>query len=147
MEENKVEEQRFDPKEVERQMVQEELDRRNKEPDPLEIASMMLTLYTPRFCALVDQLSSRQLKRLVKALVEYPVGREYSHRDKLEAEAAAIGHNLLDAKAALLFATYHEHRDEIIRQAEEAQATADNVEIETVFGNNEETKTEGSNNG
>ena len=38
---------------IEQQMVKEEQDRLNKEPDQEELACMMLKLYTPRFNALI----------------------------------------------------------------------------------------------
>jgi hypothetical protein len=121
---------KLDPAEVEKTMVEREL-KRSEEIEPVELASMMLTLYTPRFCSLVDQLSSRQLRRLTKSIVEFPVGKTYKHNDPIEAEAFAIGKNLLDAKYVLVANTYNENREKILQQAAEAAA---NTTIETVQG-------------
>jgi len=107
------------PAEVEAAMLKEE-QAKAEEPDNVEMASMMLTLYTPRFCRLVDSLSQRQLRRLTKSLVEYPVGKEYTHNDKLEAEAFHLGKNLLDAKMVLILDTYSSRGEEIINKAAEA---------------------------
>lgn len=107
------------PAEVEAAMLKEEQAKAEK-AEPAEIASMMLTLYTPRFCALVDQLSNRALKRLTKSLVEYPLGKSYQHTEKLEAEAFHLGKNLLDAKMVLIYDTYSSRQEEIVAKANEA---------------------------
>lgn len=126
--------QKIDPVALEQAMVAQE-QKRTQEADPQEVASMMLSLYIPRFNALVDKLSSRQLRRLTKSLMEYPVGKTYTHTDPLEKEAAAIGNGLMDAKLLLITHTYHENRDRIMKEVE---ATP----IETVF-NEEEGKQDG----
>lgn len=128
-----------DPVEVERQMVEEERKRLEAEPDPVEIASMMLTLYTPRFCAQVDTLSNRQLRRLIKSLVEFPVGREYKHTNAVERECFGIGKNLMDAKYVLIANTYNENREQIMAEARKAAA-----ETQTEFTNNEQATNEGN---
>lgn len=110
-----------DPAEVEKVTIDREL-KVQEEVDPVEIASMMLTLYTPRFCALVDKLSSRQLKRVTKSLVEFPVGKTYVHRDPVEAECFAVGKNLMDAKYVLIADTYSVNREKIIEEAARAAA-------------------------
>lgn len=131
----------IDPVELEKKMVEKEL-KRQEEIDPVEIASMMLTLYTPRFTALVDKLSVRQLRRVTKSIVEYPVGRTYKHTDKVESEVFALGKSLLDAKYVLVANTYSENREKIFQQAAEAAA---NTTIETQFG--EQVTEEGKDNG
>lgn len=131
-----------DAVEVEKQLLEEERKRLEAEPDPVEIASMMLTLYTPRFNAQVDRLSNRQLRRLIKSLVEFPVGKTYKHTDSLERECFGIGKNLMDAKYVLIANTYNEHRDTIMAEARKAAA-----ETQTEFNNEQPVTNEGSNNG
>lgn len=121
---------KLDPAEVERIMLERE-QKKSEEIEPSELASMMLTLYTPRFCYLVDKLSSRQLRRVTKSIVEYPIGNVYKHTDELEKECFAIGKNLLDAKYVLVADTYNNNREKILQQAAEA---ASNASIETVYG-------------
>lgn len=142
MEENKVTEEvkQIDPVELEKAMLEAER-RKQEQIDPVEMASMMLTIYTPRYHALVDKLSARQLRRLNKSLVEFPLGKNYKHVDPTEAEAFAIGKNLLDAKYVLVANTYNENRELILKQSAEA---AGNTAFETVYGEQaEEVKTEG----
>jgi hypothetical protein len=140
-EEAKIE-KAVDAAEVEKQLIEEERKRLEAEPDPVEIASMMLTLYTPRFSASVDRLSNRQLRRLIKSLVEFPVGKTYRHTDALERECFGIGKNLMDAKYVLIANTYNEHRDEIMAEARKAAA-----ETQTEFNNEQQVTNEGNENG
>jgi deoxyribose-phosphate aldolase len=111
-----------DAKEVEARMVEEEKKRLAQEPDQEEVACMMLKLYTPRFHGLIDQLSNRQLRRVIKALIDFPLGKEYTHITALEKETVAVGQGLMDAKMVLVVKTYHDHKDEIIAGAEKATA-------------------------
>ena len=122
-----------DPVALEAQLVQEEQERLNKPADEEEIACMMLKLYTPRFNGLVDKLSNRELKRVIKALVEFPLGKAYKHIGQEEKEAFSIGQGLMDAKMVLMVKTYYDNKDQIIEMAAEAAKTAT-----FEFGNNEE---------
>jgi len=111
----------LDPVEVEKKLLAEEEAKFAKpQHDDAEIASMMLSLYTPRFNMLVDKLSNRELKRLIKALVEFPLGKTYKHVSKEENEAFMIGQGLMDAKMVLVVKTYSENKDKIIAMADEA---------------------------
>lgn len=113
-----------DPDLLEKKLLAEEAARRNKAVDPEEMACMMLKLYTPRFNKLVDGLPKRACSRLIKALVEYPLGKEYHHTTDKEAEAFSIGSALMDAKMVLIVKTYHDNRDTINELVEEAAANA-----------------------
>lgn len=117
-------EQVVDPAALEAQLVQEEQERLNKPANDEEIACMMLKLYTPKFNQLVDKLSNRELKRVIKALVEFPLGKSYKHIGKEEKEAFAIGQGLMDAKMLLMVKTYYENKDQIIEMAAEAAKSA-----------------------
>ena len=71
--------------------------------DPAEVAAQLYTLYLPRFLGIVDTLSNKQLKKLIKALIETPLMEEqpkFSTQD--EKTAFAIGDELLQAKMALV---------------------------------------------
>lgn len=112
-----------DPVTTEKEMVAEEK-KRQEERDPAEVASMLLTIYTPRFKMMVSKLSNRQLRRLINSLVEYPL-KEYEHKDKMEHECFLIGCGLLDAKFSLIQYTYNENAEKIRADAEAARAAAD----------------------
>lgn len=128
----------MDPVALEKQLVAEEQARLNADPDQEELACMMLKIYTPRFNNLIDQLSNRQLRRVIKSLVEFPLGKDYNHKDKTEAEAFMVGQGLLDAKMVLVIKTYNDHKDEILEGA--AREAAKNVTLE--FGDKAEVTNE-----
>jgi hypothetical protein len=98
------------------------------EMDPVEIAARMLTVYTPRFNMLVDKLSSRQLKRVTKSIVEFPLGKTYRHTDELEKEVFAIGNALLDAKYVMIAQTYSDNRERILNEAAKAASNEEGKE-------------------
>lgn len=131
----------IDPDAFEKKLVEEELARLNKQPDPEEIACMMIKLYTPRVNQLVDQLSNRELKRLIKGLIAFPLGKDYHGVSKLEKEAFMVANSIMDAKMVLVTKTYQDHHEEIIQLAAEANknATLEYGSVEPV-GNNEETE-------
>jgi hypothetical protein len=118
-----------DPLAIEQQMVAEEQARLTAEPDQEEIACMMLKLYTPRFEKLVDELSNRSLRRLIKGLVEFPLGKTYNPSQKDEAQAFSIGQGLMDAKMVLVIKTYNDNKEHIIEAAAMAAATQTTVEF------------------
>lgn len=106
-------------KSVETELLEREA-QKQKEVDPVEIAARMLTVYTPRFNLLVDKLSVRQLKRVTKSIVEFPVGKTYKHTDPIEQEVFAIGKALLDAKYVMIAQTYSDNRERILAEAAKA---------------------------
>ena len=66
--------------------------------DPAEVAAQLYSLYLPRFLGIVDTLSNKQLKRLIRALIETPLMEQqpkFSTED--EKVAFAIGDELLQA--------------------------------------------------
>jgi hypothetical protein len=128
-----------DPVLLEQTLLKAE-DKPSGEIDPVEMASMILTLYTPRFHQLVDGLSGRQLKRVLKSIVEYPVGQDYKHPSKEEKEVFALGTNLMDAKQVLVINTYNENREQIMAQAADARKLADEATKNMVIEHNNEEK-------
>lgn len=127
-----------DPAELEKQMVEEE--KKRLEPDQEEIACMMIKIYTPRFERLVDQMSNRQLRRVMKSLIAFPLGEAYNHKEGIEAEAFKIGVGLKDAQTVLVLKTYSDNREKIDALVQESRA---NTTIE--FNSPENKVKEGSN--
>lgn len=104
--------------------------------DPVELASMMIQVYTPRFRSQVDRLSNNQLRRVLKSIVEHPIGKDYTHNNPVEKEVFALGSRLQDAKYVLIADTYANNRERILSEAAKAAAAA-----------GEEQKKEETNNG
>lgn len=75
--------------------------------NPNEMAATLLHLYTPKFLAGVDTLSSNALRRVLKRLVTYPLNEKaYKPTSTGEANVFAIGDRLLEAKFLLQMANY-----------------------------------------
>jgi hypothetical protein len=76
--------------------------------DPAEMASTMLYLYTPKFNAAVDKLSSNALRRVLKKLVSYPLNeKDYKATSQGELDVFAVGDRLLEAKFLLIMDNYN----------------------------------------
>lgn len=107
--------------EVEKAMLANES---NSTTNPEELASTMFAMYFPRYVANVDQLSSNSLRRLVKALVGYPL-EDFTVKssNKLESEAFAIGRALLDAKMMMIFQTYSNNLETLQEAANSSEDT------------------------
>lgn len=98
--------------------------------DPAEVAAQLYTLYLPRFLGIIDTLSNKQLKRLIKALIETPLMEEqpkFSTQD--EKTAFAIGDELLQAKMALVISALF--GDVAMKQLEASQTTNEETKEET----------------
>ena len=107
---------------VEKEILKEEAAKAEK-ADPLEIAATMFGIYFPRFCSKIDKLSSRALRRVIKAIVETPLNQvPYNPKDKDEKEAFAIAKGLMDAKMVMIFDTYSQNSEKILKEAAEASA-------------------------
>ncbi|NDD84121.1 hypothetical protein EBZ38_07585 [bacterium] len=73
-----------------------------------ETAANMFGLYTPRFEQLIKNLSTGQLRRLLNALVQYPLNDKIFVDDSSQylKEAFSMGQGLLEAKWLMIFNSY-----------------------------------------
>lgn len=126
---------------LEAELLEAERKRREAEPDQEEIACMMIKLYTPRFYKLVDSLSARECRRVLKSLMTYPLGKDIKHKSGKEEEAFAVGQGLNDARMVLVIKTYNDNKETILEMAAEA---AKNTEI--TFGDKNEQPEQSANN-
>ena len=75
--------------------------------DPMEMASTMLYLYTPKFQQAVMKLSSNALRRVLMKLVSYPLNEKaYKATSQLEQDAFNVGDRLLESKFLMIMSTY-----------------------------------------
>lgn len=118
-------------KELEAELLAKEQERL-VEGDPVELAAQMFTIYFPKFVYLVNKLSSRSLKRLIRSLVEYPLGQtDPKQTTPEEAEAFVIGRGLMDSKMVMIYNTYAENAAKI-----EAESEKQIKEMEKANGEN-----------
>lgn len=128
------------PAELEKAMVEKASARAE---DPEEIAATLFTLYLPRFHALVDGLSNKALRRLIKAIIEHPIeDKPYYIKEQSEKEAFAIANALLDSKYVMIFNAYSSGLDTLVKASEDQATEVSNNDL-----GNTENKNEGVNNG
>lgn len=89
-----------------------------EEIDVVGISSTLFGLYHPQFEKLVDSLSTNGVRRLLKALVAYPLEERYI-KGSSENEKAAfqIGRRLLEANFLLTMDTYVNNAEELLAVA------------------------------
>lgn len=94
-----------------------------------DVAAQLFALYHPLFTQHVAKLSNRQLRRLINALVKFPVEMEnYAPTKEVEKNAFLIGDRLLQSKYVMMIFT--------------AQQSMDQVKLEDVVNKPEEQKEE-----
>ena len=106
--------------EIERQVIQEQLAQNQTAYDPVEAAARVFTIYLPQYKQLVRNMSNRQMRRLLQALIEVPLQkRDYRHPTAEEKAAFVIGDRLLQAKWTMVTHTLIErmHREAQAQQA------------------------------
>jgi hypothetical protein len=70
---------------------------------PFEAAATMFGLYRPKFEELVKTLSTGELRRVLNALVQYPLNeREFINEAQRVRDTFAVGQSLLEAKWLML---------------------------------------------
>lgn len=91
--------------------------------DPAEAAAKVLHQLESRFENLISGLSSRQLRRCMKAIVMAPFIQGYKPSDKLEKEAFMVGDSMMQAKMVLLTHLQIEEMENEKKAAEEKVET------------------------
>lgn len=127
---------------------QQAVDQFNKDYDPALAPSSLFGLYAPHFFSLVDGLSNKQLRRLVKALVVYPLEPIKPNKNNdAEVKAYNIGDRMLQAKYLMILYTAHEAQEKQKAEAEArriaAEAVAQEEQVSVPEQNNNEVNTNG----
>lgn len=66
---------------------------------PEDVSAQFFFLYHPKFSARLNKLSSRQLRRIINALVKFPLEKDdYDPKNEDEREAFMLGDRLLTSK-------------------------------------------------
>lgn len=103
------------PADVERVMIEREKQLLEKPGEhPEEVAATLFAMWLPKYCAGVDKLSSNALRRLCKALVEFPLNDSpYNHSSQLERDTFNTGMRLLESKYVMIFHTFSQNIEKI----------------------------------
>jgi hypothetical protein len=90
--------------------------------DPMEMASTLLYMYTPKFNAAVDKLSSNALRRVLKRLVSYPLNEKaYAATSQAEQDVFNVGDRLLEAKFIMITQTYTDIIEQEMKKEEQGE--------------------------
>ena len=117
LEETTVQEEKFDAKEIERQMIEAA---QNRAADPAESAAMVYTMYRPEFAKRAAKLSSRAKSRLIAMLTQYPLnGNDIKFSSELEKEAYFFADSMIQAKFVLLMDSYKNSADALVQAQDE----------------------------
>lgn len=112
-----TEETTFDPKEVERQMIEAA---QARSEDPAESAAMVYTMYRPEFLKRARKLSARARSRVLEMLVQYPLnGDTIKFTSELEKEVYFLADSMIQAKFVLMLDTYKAGANELVQAQDE----------------------------
>lgn len=99
--------------------------------DPMSAPATLFGLYGVHLFRFVDSMSNKQLKRLIKVLVTYPLEDiKINKKNALEYEAYKIADRMLQSKYLMQLIVYHEE-EEKRRQALAQQASGNAEKTET----------------
>ena len=100
---------KFDPKEVEAQLVKMAQDRAE---DPVETAAQAYRMYLPYYRANLPKMSTRALRRIIKFIVEYPLEKaDIGAANAYEREMMELINTLVQAKFVMILATFNNNAD------------------------------------
>ena len=117
---------KVDAKKIEQDMLQAA---ENRAVDPAESAAMVFHMYKPEVMKRLPLLSSKQMRRLLRKLIEYPLNEnELKSFSKIEGEFFLLADAMLQSKFIMMQQTYMESADELVKAQDE------------VFKNNTETE-------
>lgn len=113
------------PEEITKQIELEQM----AQVSPIEAASTAFGMYYPKYCAAVDKLSAKSLRRLVKAIVGYPLEEvKLSMKNPEEMQVFYVAEELMKAKTVLFIDSMYQQQIETQKQLAETQAQADATE-------------------
>lgn len=129
-----IEVSKANAKKIEQDMLQAA---ENRAVDPGESAAMVFHMYKPEVLKRLPLLSSKQMRRLLRKLIEYPLNEnELKGFSKLENEFFLLSDAMLQSKFIMMQQTYMESAEELIK-AQDAMFKGE-ISEEVEFGTVEE---------
>jgi len=125
--------------EIETDLLAKKFEEQASNVPPEETAAKLWTLYWPLYRSAVNNMSNKQMRRVMKALIEVPLNsKEYKLMSKEEKQVFAIGTNLLEAKWQMMLHTLSKHHQKILDdEAAKAVAPQETPVLEVKQENNE----------
>src|ERR1041385_8941355 len=106
--------------EIEQQQIQAAANR-----DPLESATLLFTLYYPRFCAALDTLPAKSVRRLIRAIIGVPLAEATPNLKRPEERTAyAIAERLKEANLIITLDTLYKHQQELKKLDDSTESPA-----------------------
>lgn len=117
---------KYDPNKIEEEMILEEL---NKEQNPREMAKLGLEVYYPELCRLIKEFHARELRDLIKCMIEYPYHeRHLVDKSSRFKEAVGIANFVVDAKFTLITSEYVTEENKENDNGENSESRSSNEE-------------------
>lgn len=102
---------------VEKETIQQQVNNNNTPMRQEDVAATVFHKYIEPFKDMVSKLSSKQLRRVIKYLVEYPIEEQKIRLPSNEEKATFyFGEQLLMAKMIMMYHTAEEVRRESVRK-------------------------------
>ena len=102
-----------------------------KSETPFEAAATLFGLYAPKFEQQLKQLTTGELRRVLNALVQYPLNEKEFLTDSQRVRTAfAIGQALLEAKWVMIMQSVMDQEQQKLRENEESETTNEEVKEE-----------------
>jgi hypothetical protein len=102
---------KFDPKEIEEQLVKMAQERSE---DPTETAAQAYRMYLPYFEKNLSKISTRGLRRVINFLVKYPLEVEsIKSANEFEREFMHLTNTLIEAKLIMIMDTYRLNAEQL----------------------------------
>ena len=99
-----------------------ELEEAEQKFDPMMAPAGMFGLYLPKFIEKIDTLSNKSLRRVMRALVAYPLEELHPHKNNPdEVFAYKVGEKLQEAKYIMILHTAVQHQMELEQKKMEEQ--------------------------
>lgn len=101
-----------------------------KSETPFEAAATLFGLYAPKFEQHLKELTTGELRRVLNALVQYPLNEKEFLTDSQRVRTAfALGQALLEAKWVMIMQSVMD-QEQTLRESEETQTTNEEVKEE-----------------
>lgn len=100
--------------------------------DPVEMAATLYSLYLPKVLPLIDALSGKAAKRILKhILVDKLIDNDLTHPTEAEKNAFLISDRLLESKYVMILHTFAEAAMSELKQKAEQEETKENKDGQT----------------
>lgn len=116
-----------DAKKIENDMLQAA---ENRAVDPGESAAMVFHMYKPEVLKRLPVLSSKQMRRLLRKLIEYPLNEnELKGFSKIENEFFLLADAMLQSKFIMMQQAYLESAEQLVKAQDEVFKDAITEEV------------------